>query len=161
MTIINHQFPPCNMARRRSRRKNYKQTTVETVSVGSAGEQILIGYFQPIDVEGSSMSAYLNNINLSLLLNDAESEGSGGFIAYLTTNGSWAEADVITARAGNFADTVSLAAKRTIKSSVYESDRNDGVIALWIEISDITITTDVDVRVVMEAWGRFLRYITV
>ncbi len=141
--------------------KNYKQTKVETVNVGSAGEQIHIGYFQPIDVEGSSLNAWLNNVNLSLLLNDAESEGSGGFIAYLTTNGSWSDADVITARAGNFADTVNLACKRSIKSSVYEPDRNDGVVALWIEISDITITSDVDVRIVMESWGRFLRYITV
>ena len=71
------------------------------------------------------------------------------------------DGDVITARAGNFADTVSLSAKRSIKSSEYEQDRNDGRIALWLEVSDITVSTDVELRLVLETWGRFVRFIAV
>ncbi len=91
VTIIDHPYVPGPMARysRRKKPQNYKQTKVETVNVGSAGGQIQLGYFQPIDVEGSSMAAYLNNVNLSVLLNDSEEGEQGGFIAYLTTAGSW------------------------------------------------------------------------
>jgi len=144
------------MARRRA--KNYKQIHVETKDVGSAGGQILLGYFDPLDVEGGNVSAWLNNVNLSVLLNNSPEGEIGGFLAYLTTGGTWNESDIITARAGNFADTVHLTAKRVIRAAGYQADRNDARIALWIEITDITLGVNVDLRIVVETWGRFIKY---
>ena len=117
-----------------------------------------MGYFDPLDVEAGNVAAWLNNVNLSCLLNDSPENEMGGFIAYLTTGGTWAEEDVITARAGQFADTVHLTAKRVIRAAGYQADRNDGRIALWIEITDITIGVNVELCVVVETWGRFIVY---
>ena len=148
------------MARRRKSR-NYKQTHVETQSVGSAGAQVHLGYFDPLDVEGGNITAWLNNVNLSALINDSPEAEIGGFIAYLTTSSSWSDGDVITARAGQFADTVSLTAKRPIRAAGNQADRNDGRINLWIEITDITVSSNVSLRIVTETWGRFVTYTTV
>jgi len=126
--------------------------------VGSAGAQVHLGYFDPLDVEGGNISAWLNNINLSCLLNDSPEGEIGGFIAYLTTNGTWADSDVITAKAGQFADTVSLTAKRVIRAAGNQADRNDGRINLWVEVTDITTTPNVSLRIVTETWGRFVTY---
>ena len=120
-----------------------------------------LGYFDLIDVEGGNISAYLNNVNISILLNDSPESEVGGFIAYLTTGGTWNDSDVITARAGNFADSVSLSGKRVIRASGYQADRNDARIALWVEITDITPTSSVSLRIVTETWGRFLKYVPV
>ena len=148
------------MARRR-RSRNYKQTHVETQNVGSAGAQVHLGYFDPLDVEGGNISAWLNNVNLSALLNDSPEAEIGGFIAYLTTSDSWSDGDVITARAGQFADTVSLTAKRVIRGAGNQANRNDGRINLWIEITDITVSSGVSLRIVTETWGRFVTYTAV
>ena len=141
------------------RRRMYKQTKVKTKSVGSAGGQILLGTVEKIDPQMSA-NGYLNNIRLSCLLNSPESihtHGQGGFIAYLTTDNSWDDSNIITARAGNFADTVNMPAKRTLRQNSDNTLGNMGLVHLWIEITDISITEE-DVRVVVETWGSFIKF---
>ena len=145
------------MAKRKNRM--YKQTKVRTKAVGSAGDQVLLGTVEKIDPQMSA-NGYLNNIRLSCLLNDPESihsHGSGGFIAYLTTDNSWDDSNIITARAGNFADTVNLPAKRVIRQNSDNVLGNLGLVHLWIEVTDISLTTE-EVRTVVETWGSFIKF---
>ena len=146
------------MARKKYRYKNYKQTNVATRGLESAGVQFRIGKIEGIDIQ--SMPGYLNNVRLSVNLNDGSitSGGLGGFIAYLSTNTTWSDDDVITARAGTFGGTVNLACKRYIKAEDTEAARSDGPVYLWLEFTDITGIVDVQARYVAETWGRFIKY---
>ena len=142
-----------------ARRKMYKQTKVKTDNVGSAGDQVLVGTIEKIDPQMSA-NGYLNNVRLSALLNVSKISTipkHGGFIAYLTTDDTWDDSNIITARAGNFADTVNLPAKRTIRQNSDNTLGNLGLVHLWIEITDISLT-DEDMRIVVETWGSFIKF---
>ena len=139
-----------------ARRRSYKQTKVQTKNVGSAGGQILLGTVQKLDPQ-SSMNGWLNNIRLSGLLQDTNTYAEGGFIAYLTTDNTWDDSNIITARAGRFADTVNLPAKRTLMQSADQVSGNTGAVHLWIEITDIGIVSE-EMRVVVETWGSFIKF---
>ena len=141
-----------------ARRKLYKQTKVKTDNLGSTGGQILIGTVTKLDAQG--VNGYLNNIRVSALLNDADGHtgDQGGFIAYLTTDNSWSDDNIITARAGRFADTVNLPAKRTLRQGTDNAYGNMGDVHLWMEITDISTVTDVELRIVTETWGSFIEY---
>jgi len=94
-------------------RKRRRLTNVATRDMGSAGTQIRIGKIESLDVQ--SMAGYLHNVRLSVNLNDSTGTGNlGGWIAYLSTNTSWSDDDVITARANKFGGTVNLSCKRSI-----------------------------------------------
>ena len=140
----------------RKRRSLYKTTNVATKNVGSAGGQIHCGTVDKLDAQG--INGYLNNIRLSVLLNDSVDGEIGGFIAYLTTDDTWNDNYVITARAGSFGDTVNLSAKRTIRQNSDNALGNMGLVHLWIELTDITVSTDVNLRYVAESWGRFIEF---
>ena len=145
------------MARRKS--KMYKQVKVDTIDVGSAGGQVLIGTIEKIDPQMAA-NGYLNNVKLSVLLNDPESvhtHGQGGFMAYLTSDNTWDDSNIISARAGNFADTVNIPARRTIRQNSDNVLGNLGLVHLWIEISDISLLSE-DLRVVVETWGSFIKF---
>ena len=74
----------------------------------------------------------------------------------LADSSSWDDDDILTARGGSFGDTVSLTAKRAIRESNSVQDGMGGSLHVWIELTDITVAVDVDVRVIAETWGRFL-----
>ena len=137
------------------RSRSYKQVSVQTKDVGSAGDQNRILAIAPLDP--GVANGYLNNVQLTVLLNDSVDGEIGGFIAYLTSGNTWDDDDVITARGGSFGDTVSLTAKRAIRTSTATPDETGGSVHAWVELTDITTTTDVDLRVIAETWGRFLK----
>ena len=146
------------MAKKKSR--NYKQVEAVTRSMGSAGTQVLLGSVSPLDVQGTP-GAYLNNVVITALLNDDALDApafSGGFICYLSsTDGPWADDQIITARGiSQFGGTCSLTAKRRIRASTEQTSRDDGEIYIWAEITDITLATSVSARFVIEAWGKFI-----
>ena len=145
------------MARRKPR--NYKQVDAFTKDVGSSGGQIRCLSIYPLDA--GVASGYLNNIQLTLLLNDSPEGEIGGFIAYITLSSSWDDDDILTARGGNFGDTVSLTAKRPVRESNSVQDGMGGSLHVWVELTDITATDNVDVRVIAETWGRFLSVVEV
>ena len=138
------------------RRRLFKVVNVATKDMGSAGGQILIGKVSKLDAQG--INGYLNNIRLSVLLNDSVDGEIGGFMAYLTTSSSWDDDYVITARGGSFGDTISLSAKRTIQANSIQATSNTGQVYLWVELTDITVATDVELRYVAETWGSFIGY---
>ena len=138
-------------------RRNYKIVNVHTKNLGSTGDQVLIGTIDKLDAQG--VSAYLNNVRFSAVLNNSQGdEALGGYMVYLTTSSDWSDDYVITARAGSFGSTVNLSAKRTIEQNATNKFGNLGPIYLWMEITDITLTSDVDMRYVAETWGRFIQF---
>jgi len=140
------------------RTRNYKQVKVKTMNVGSAGAQIYLGKVEKLDPQ-SSMNGWLNNIRFSALLNDPSAVDSriGGFIAYLTTDNVWDDSNVITARAGNFSDTVNLTGRRTIRQNTDQVSGNTGAVHLFIEITDIGTSSN-EMRVIAETWGHFIKF---
>ena len=143
------------MARRKGPR-NYKIVNVATKSMGAAGGQILLGKIKKIDAQGPT--AYLNNLRLSVLVDDAESDNIG-FMAYLTTDNAWSDDYIISAAAGAVGGTMNLSAKRYISTNA-DTDvtilGNKGPIYLWLEYSNPGLSEDA--RYVAETWGRQLKF---
>ena len=141
---------------RRRRYKNYKQVKTMTKNMGSGGAQVLLGSVSALDP--SLSFGWFNNVICTLIQNTGEQE-TGGFIFYLSTNNSWAEEDVITARAGPLGGgSVNLTAKRKVSAELFD-DLPLGKIYLWAELTDITLAVDVEVRAVLEFWGRFITFV--
>ena len=140
----------------KSKRKMYKLTNVATKELGTSGGQVRIGVVDKLDAQG--INGYLNNIRLSVLLNDSSAAKDGGFIAYLTTSSTWDDDNIICARAGNYADTVNLPARRSITRNSDGATSNDGLIHLWLEVTDIAVLDATEVRYVAETWGYFIAF---
>ena len=151
------------MARRRA--KNYKQTLSMTKNMGSAGAQRHIGKVEKLDP--ALAAGYLNNVVVTGQINDLgplvpgdAPPSSPGFTVYLSTaaSGAWDDDAILTARAfGPIAGSASLSAARWIKTDD-SSDQSSSVgpIHVWAEITDVTITTDIEARFTLEFWGRFI-----
>ena len=141
----------------RSRMKNYKQVDTFTKDMGSAGNQVLLGKIQKIDNVGAT--GYVNNVTISAIVNDAPGDETYGIMYYASTAASWADDDVITARACAVAGTKSLSLKRRVASGSAQTDRNDGTIYIYGELTDVTVTDNVTVRFVVETWGRYVEWV--
>ena len=132
---------------------NYSQIKSFTKNMGSAGGQIQLGYIEPID--NDSMFGYLNNVVVTALINEGDGD-NGGMLFYLSSNSSWNDSDVLAAKGiPGYGGSVSLSAKRKVTGQV-EHNRPDGRVYIYGECTDLTVTTDVSVRIVLEAWGRFI-----
>jgi len=131
-----------------------------TKDMGSAGSQVLLAKIDKINAQG--VSSYVHNVVISYLASDTSSGDLNtenvGAIFYLSTDGTWSDDLVITARVGGGnGTTVSLSARRSIKSSETDIElSNFGPIYLWGELTDATGTANIDARIVMETWGRFI-----
>ena len=145
------------MARRRKSRL-YKTCNVATKSGGATGAQTLVGRIDKIDAQG--VTGYLNNILVSVMVNEAEQD-QGSIMCYLTTDDSWDDDYVITARAtSTVGGTVNLIARRRIVTdnitSTSEILGNTGPVYLWIEIADYAFSEEF--RYVAEVWGFGVEY---
>ena len=125
--------------------------------MGSAGGQILLGYIKKIDNVGRS--GYVNNVTLSALLNDGGQQESYGIMYYASTGATWADDNVISARAVAVAGTQSVPIKRRIAANSAKTDSNDGIVYIYAELTDITITGDVELRFAIETWGRYVEFV--
>ena len=86
----------------------------------------------------------------------AADEDQGGVCFYITSNSSFADSDVVTARALAFGGgTINLPVHRWISGEVTD-DAPGGKLYVWAEASDNTLTTDVDIRYTAEVWGSAL-----
>ncbi len=150
--IKNLQLFGSLMAKRRGPR-NYKIMNVFSASMGSDGGQILLASFQKSDAQSSQVS-YLNNVQVTGLLQDGDGD-NGGVLYYLTTSGSWSDDEIISANGtAGFGGKVSLAAKRRIRINQPKADGDFGMIYLWGEVTDLSYTQDVGLRIVLSTWGR-------
>ena len=124
--------------------------------MGSAGDQILLGYW--ISLDPQVRRGYLNNVRVSGVLNDGDGD-NGGVAYYVTTNSSWADHDIISARAfPGYGGTVNLPVRRTVSGETVDDDTG-GVLYLWGEVTDLTYTTDVELRTIVETWGNFIKFV--
>ena len=124
-----------------------------------AGGQILLGSWRALDA--GSMTGYLHNVNIASILNggtEADPD-QGGIIFYLSTNSTWADSDVFSATAYSFGGgKASLAAKRSVSGETFD-DAVGGRVYLYGEVTDVTSTQNVSLRLVIETWGRFITFI--
>ena len=136
---------------------NYKIVNVDTKDMGSGGGQVRLGVISKVDAQG--VTAYLNNVQVSAIINNYDGgDTTPGILFYLTTDTTWHDDTVITAAACPIAGKVSLSAKRRIKENAVDSKGNTGTVHLWAELTDITISDDIEIRYVAETWGRFLLF---
>ncbi len=98
---------------------------------------------------------YLNNVNVTAMLQEGDGD-AGGMIFYLATESTtWDDDKAISAKGiSGYGGTVSLAAKRSITINAEKELGDFGQLYLWGEITDLSYTGDVEVRVVIETWGR-------
>ena len=130
---------------------NFRQTQVtDSKDLGSTGGPTKCFKIAPIDSE-QVPSGYLESLKVSVI--DVAGNANNSFLVYMTTDDSAVVGKTITAGAtGNGGGTVWLKAKRSIRSSEEEEDRNDGAVYVWIASQN----RSVGVNIVCEAWGRFI-----
>jgi len=155
-------------------RSNYKQTKTGTVNLGTSGAQIHIATIQKVDDQ--LKGAFLNNVQFSvqqnLTIGSTQTWGSSGFISrssgqaftlYLSPEASsWSDDRVIAAyTVGNGGGNGNLVCKRQIKTNSTGSAvaEDIGPVHVWMEGTDISVTTDALARVTLTAWGRMITLI--
>ena len=135
----------------------YKIVNCFTKDMGSAGGQIRLGYYDKLDAQG--ITAWLNNVRVSSIINNYDGGNPApGIMFYLTTSSSWDDDRIIAARAGFAGATVNLPAKRRIMEDAIVTAGNTGRVYVYAELTDITITDDIEARFVLEGWGRFIAF---
>ena len=135
----------------------YKIVNADTKDMGSGGLQVRLGVISKVDAQG--VTAYLNNVVVSGIINNYDGgDTTPGIMFYLTTATTWSDDYIISAGATNTAGRVSLSAKRRIKENEADPKGNTGTVHLWAELTDITISDNIDLRYVAESWGRFITF---
>lgn len=143
------------MAKRRGPR-NYKTINTFGANMGTTGNQVLLASFLKTDAQSSQIS-YLNNVQVSAMLQDGDGD-NGGLLFYLTTAASWNDTDIISASAvPGFGGKVSLSAKRRIRINAAKVEGDFGMVYLWGEVTDLSYTSAVNLRIVLATWGRNIR----
>lgn len=141
----------------RKSRGLYKLTNVMTKDMGSGGSQILLGYVDKLDAQG--VTGYLNNVVVSAIINNYDGgDTTPGIMLYLTTSTTWSDAKIITASAMAIGGKVSLTANRRILENTEVANGNTGTVHLWAELTDITLTDNIELRYVVETWGNFVQF---
>ena len=149
--------PQVQMARRRRGPKPYKLVNAFTKDMGSGGGQKNIGYVDKLDAQG--ISAYLRNFLVSAIINNYDGgDTTPGVMLYVTTSVSWDDDNIITARAIPIAGTAYLPVFREIVFDAEKATGNIGRVYLWAELTDITISDDIEARFVVETWGNFVEF---
>lgn len=140
-----------------ARRRLYKIVNAASKGMGSAGVQQRLGVISKVDAQG--VSGYLNNVQVSAIINNYDGgDTTPGIMFYLTSGTTWSDDYIIAAGATNTAGKVSLSAKRYIKQNEEDQKSNIGTVHLWAELTDITISDDISMRYVAETWGSFILY---
>ena len=140
-----------------ARRKMYKIVNCATKDMGSAGAQIRLGVIGKVDAQG--ITAYLNNVQVSAIINNYDGgDTTPGIMFYLTTDTTWDDDHIISAGATGIAGKLSLSAKRRIKENAADPKGNTGTVHLWAELTDITLSDNINMRYVVETWGSFVLF---
>ena len=138
-------------------RKKYKVVNAASKDMGSGGGQVRLGVISKVDAQG--VSGYLNNVVVSAIINNYDGgDTTPGIMFYLTTATTWSDDYIISAGATNTAGRVSLSAKRWIKENEADLKGNIGTVHLWAELTDITVSDNIDMRYVAETWGSFVLF---
>ena len=135
----------------------YKTVNAFTKDMGSSGSQTLLGTIDKLDAQG--ITGYLHNLQVTAIINNYDGgDTTPGIMFYLTTDNTWSDDEVITASACPIAGKVSLSAKRRIVQNSDNSLGNIGLVHLWAELTDITLSDNIGARFVVETWGRYVAF---
>ena len=116
-----------------------------------------IGYVSKLDAQG--ISAYLKNFLVSVIINNYDGgDTTPGIMLYATTSTSWSDDAIICARARNTAGSAYLPVHREIVFDAEKATGNVGQVYLWAELTDITVSDNIDARFVVETWGNFVEF---
>ena len=136
------------------RSRNYKIVNAGTDTGTSAGNQVNILKIKKVDAQGVP-NAWIKNVQVTAMVNEAEQDVAG-VMFYLTTNDSWDDDHVITARGvPGPGGSVSLSANRSIKTNETDAlseTSGFGPIYVWVEIGDYVALENF--RWVTEVWGQ-------
>ena len=138
--------------------KMFKQVVNDTVDLGDAGAQTLLGSLAPITNRNQLGRAYCNNLVLTYILNQDGAVGDdvGGVVFYISSNATWAESDVISARAMPYGGgTINLPVKAWVSGTETE-DAPGGKLYLYAECTDTSAVLNTDIRFTAEVWGSAL-----
>ena len=134
---------------------------IKTEDVGSAGDPTLVAKFE----KQSDMftSAYLHNVRVHAIVDDIAGASTPAadmplnFLFTLSTSDSSSPSTNLIAAAatGYGGGSVSLSARRRIVTNDVDPEAGDGVVCLWVETTDATVSANIDMRCVVEAWGRW------
>ena len=152
--IIGRRIVGKYMAKRRHA-PNYLTVNALTKNFGSSGAQILIARFQKTDAQSAQVT-WLNNVNVASMLQEGDGD-AGGMLYYLTTDSNWSD-DNINAIPG-YGGKVSLSAKRRIRDNSADPTSGFGQVYLWGEITDLSYVSDVQVRVILDTWGKNVKVV--
>ena len=136
----------------------YKQVVNDTVDLGDSGAQTLLGSLAPITNRNQLGRAYCNNLVITYILNaDGPVEDDvGGVVFYISSNSSWAESDVITARAMPYGGgTINVPVKAWVSGEMTD-DAPGGKLYLYAECTDTSLILNTEIRFTAEIWGSAL-----
>ncbi len=130
--------------------------------MGSSGGQEHCLAIKKLDPQ--LVGAFLNNVVVSVQLNSPTtvdpdaSRTTPAFTAYLTSDNQWDDDNIITARTvGGSGGSMSLSAKRYIRTDENEPSGSTGPVHLWVEMTDIQgLLEETEARITMEVWGRYI-----
>ena len=124
--------------------------------MGSAGSQILLGYVEPLDDD--LQFGYLDRIAVTAILQDGDGD-NGGILTFLNASDTWSDSHVITAAAvPGFGGKMNLSAKRRV-SGGESLTTPQGRVYLYAELTDITVSTNTALRLVIECYGKFIKFV--
>ena len=150
----------------RKKQRLYKIVNVNLKDMGSAGSSVLIGRIQKIDAEG--LTGYLNNCVVTSYIPDYHQPAGSqsgdmnpppSVLVSLQTGSTSSGDNYVTARSTTGGGTVSLSAKRVIRRNEAVTDGNDGMIYLYGELTDTTVSQDIEVKWIVETWGRYIEFV--
>ena len=148
---------------------NYKQVKTGTVDLGTAGDQIHIAEIKMVD--DALRGSFLNNVQFSVMQNatigqppvadlNVSRSSTSAYTFYLSYESStWNDNAVIAAYAvGGAGGNGNLVGKRVIKTNETGSTIAEqlGPVHVWMEGTDISLSTSAEARVTLTAWGRMI-----
>ena len=156
------------MARRRKTTKMYKDLSfVQVDDLGSGGSPTPIAKITK--QQGQMSSAYIKNIRVHCILNDIAggatpaSDMPLNFMWYATTTDSANPDDdnVIAAAATSYGGgTVNLSINCLIRDNDYDANSGTGAVCIWCEATDATVTANIEMKCVLESYGRWHNVLT-
>ena len=147
-----------SMARRRSRRKMYKQVVNTEEDLGDSGTQVQIGKLTPISTRNQLGKAYCNNMMITYILqaDGPTSDDVGGVVFYVCSSSTFSAEDVITARALPYGGgSINLPVKAWVSGETFD-DMPGGTLYIFAESTDTSLSLNVKIRYTAEVWGSAL-----
>ena len=140
-----------------------KIATTSLEDIGSGGGTVSIAKFTK--QEAGMTSAYIDKVRVSFILEDIAGSATNtipfGWLWTVITSGTSSDSHngeyIVGASASGHSGggVVTIPVNRRIVDNDFDSNSGQNALLLVLEATDATVTADVDVRLVIETWGRW------